>query len=273
MKLLTLIKFSQRGQVRAYFSDNLDLQVGNCVLADTGQGLATARVVGIKMCDDSEISDGMMPIDHVATPEELLKDVSNRELMHKAYTFCSDAIRSLSLEMKLINVESLFDLSKILFTFTAPSRIDFRELVKVLVKEFHTKIELRQVGARHETQILGAIGTCGMVCCCRRYMRVFAPVTIKMAKEQNLFLNPTKISGICGRLLCCLLFEQSNYEDFNKSIPRIGKHYKTKNGTMKVVRASIFRNTISAVDDEGMEHEIPLDKWNSIISMRNEGQS
>jgi hypothetical protein len=152
------------------------------------------------------------------------------------------------------------------FYFTAPGRIDFRELIKDLVKEYRTRIELRQIGVRHETQMLGAIGNCGQMCCCRRFMRKFVPVTIKMAKEQNLFLNPTKISGICGRLLCCLSFEQKGYEEFHRMCPRVGKKYQTSLGQMKVLRSNFFKKSLSLLDENFDEQEVSIDEWNEIVN-------
>ena len=170
-------------------------------------------------------------------------------------------IRYRRLDMKLVDVEVFFDRSKFIFYFTAPNRIDFRDLVKDLVREYRARIELRQIGVRHETQMVGAIGNCGMVCCCRGHLRKFAPVTIKMAKEQNLFLNPSKISGICGRLLCCLSYEQENYENFSRISPRIGKRYQTDKGEMKILRTNMFRNSLVGVDENNAEVEMSLAEW------------
>ena len=172
--------------------------------------------------------------------------------------------------MKLVDVEVFFDRSKLIFYFTAPARIDFRELVKDLVREYRARIELRQIGVRHETQMVGAVGNCGMVCCCRRYLRKFAPVTIRMAKEQNLFLNPAKISGICGRLLCCLSYEQENYDRFHHNCPRLGKKYQTTQGTMKVLRANMFRNSLSVLNENNEEQELTLEEWQALDPHRPE---
>lgn len=173
----------------------------------------------------------------------------NEALAREATAYCRQCIRDRRLDMKLVDVEVFFDRSKLIFYFTAPARIDFRDLVKDLVREYRARIELRQIGVRHETQMVGAVGNCGMVCCCRRYLRKFAPVTIRMAKEQNLFLNPAKISGICGRLLCCLSYEQENYDHFHRHCPQPGKKYQTDRGGMKVLRANMFRNSL--VRDHG----------------------
>ena len=138
------------------------------------------------------------------------------------------------------------------------------------MREYRARIELRQIGVRHETQMVGAVGNCGMVCCCRRYLRKFAPVTIRMAKEQNLFLNPAKISGICGRLLCCLSYEQDNYDHFHRMCPRLGKKYQTDKGPMKVLRANMFRNSLSVLTENNEEVELSLDDWQALSPHRPE---
>jgi hypothetical protein len=148
-----------------------------------------------------------------------------------------------------------------IFYFTAPGRVDFRELVKDLVRNYRTRIELRQIGVRHETQMIGALGNCGQMCCCRRYLRRFEPVTIKMAKDQNLFLNPAKISGVCGRLLCCLAYEKENYADFQRRAPKLGRRYMTTQGPMKTLRANMFRDSVSVLNEVGDELDFSLSDW------------
>ncbi|MBU1229747.1 MAG: hypothetical protein KJ701_07275 [Proteobacteria bacterium] len=202
----------------------------------------------------------------MAGAADLETGAENRRLARRAFNFCRGCISQQNLDMKLVDVEVIHDRSKMIFFFTAPNRIDFRELIKILVREFHTRIELRQIGVRHETQMIGAIGNCGQVCCCRRFLRKFAPVTIKMAKEQNLFLNPAKISGICGRLLCCLSYEQKGYEEFHKQCPKIGKRFQTAIGNAKVLRANFFKKSISVwVEDVG-EREYTLEEWKELMS-------
>jgi hypothetical protein len=167
--------------------------------------------------------------------------------------------------MKLVDVEIYFDKSKMIFYFTAPGRVDFRELVKDLVRNYRTRIELRQIGVRHETQMIGALGNCGQMCCCRRYLRRFEPVTIKMAKDQNLFLNPAKISGVCGRLLCCLAYEKDNYADFQSRSPKLGRRYMTTQGPMKTLRANMFRDSVSVVTEGGEELDFSLADWAAMV--------
>ncbi|MDE5833331.1 MAG: hypothetical protein K2H64_10215, partial [Desulfovibrio sp.] len=185
----------------------------------------------------------------------------NEELRAQAKDFCARRITERKLEMKLVDVEVYFDRSKLIFYFTAPSRVDFRELVKDLVREYRARIELRQIGVRHETQLKGAVGNCGRVCCCRCHLRKFAPVTIKMAKEQNLFLNPSKISGICGRLLCCLSYEQDCYENFHRSAPRPNKKYQTPEGVIKTVSIDMFKNAVTYIGPDNAEKEVSMDDW------------
>lgn len=208
------------------------------------------------------------PIVREATAEDLEIMERHTRLALEARAFCRERIRQRRLEMKLVDVEIYHDGSKYVFYFTAPTRIDFRDLVKDLVREYRARIELRQIGVRHETQILGAIGNCGQICCCRRYLRRFAPVTIRMAKEQNLFLNPAKISGICGRLLCCLSYEQDCYEQFQRESPQPGKRYQTAKGLLRVLRVNMFRNDMAAADENNQEYEFSLDEWNALKPWR-----
>lgn len=223
-----------------------------------------------RQADVDAVRRRQLLVARAATAEELARAAENEQLCREAREFCRRCIMNRKLDMKLVDVESLFDRSKLIFYFTAPTRIDFRELVKDLVRQYHTRIELRQIGVRHETQMLGALGNCGMVCCCRRYLRHFAPVTIKMAKEQNLFLNPAKISGICGRLLCCLSYEQANYDAFHRSCPKLGKRYQTDQGTMRVLRGNMFRNSVVVLPDGGQETEMTLDEWQALHPHRTE---
>lgn len=267
------IKFRDHGQMYYFDSGPFVVAIGDSVLVQTEQGLGMGKVAIVRDTppDDNEQPE-IKPIFRLPTPEDIDIQRENDTLAREAHAYCRKCIESRSLEMKLVDVEVLHDRGKIVFYFTAPGRIDFRELVKDLVKAYHTRIELRQIGVRHETQMLGAIGNCGQMCCCRRFMRKFAPVTIKMAKEQNLFLNPTKISGICGRLLCCLSFEQENYEQFQKKCPRVGKKFSTSLGLVKVLRTNLFRETVSVLDEVGEEHEMTVDEWNAALAAPQTGE-
>ena len=176
-----------------------------------------------------------------------------------AYDFCLEQIGELEMEMNLFSVESTFDSGKLTFFFTAEGRIDFRELVKILVNEFHTRIEMRQVGIRNQAKMCGGVGRCGRAICCSTFMEKFEPVSIRMAKEQNLSLNPTKISGLCGRLMCCLTFENETYRSLRKDFPKIGQFVKTNRGAGKVIRHNLICHRIVIRREDGQEMETDLD--------------
>ncbi|GFK92665.1 hypothetical protein NNJEOMEG_00491 [Fundidesulfovibrio magnetotacticus] len=259
------LRFRENGQIYYYCAPNQVILAGQHVLVKTDQGPAMAQVALLteNLPQDVEPTE-LKPIQRLAEQEDLVQHEENSLLAREAIRHCRRCISQRNLDMKLVDVEILLDRSKMIFYFTAPGRIDFRELVKDLVKAYRTRIELRQIGVRHETQMLGAIGNCGQMCCCARFIRKFQPVTIKMAKEQNLFLNPTKISGMCGRLLCCLAYEQSTYEEFQRRCPKIGKKYQTNQGPVKVLRSNIFRETISVFNEHGEERELTLEEWKAI---------
>lgn len=263
------IKFREYGQIYYFEKGDFDVVIGDKVIVktDQGQGLGTVVSERDDVPEDAETEE-IKPLHRLAVSEDFEREQENELLAREAHQYCTSCIRERKLEMKLVDVEVFYDRSKIVFYFTAPARIDFRELVKDLVKNYRTRIELRQIGVRHETQMVGAVGNCGMVCCCRQFLRTFAPVTIKMAKEQNLFLNPAKISGICGRLLCCLSYEQSNYEEFYRACPKLGKKYQTADGTVKVLRANMFRNSVAVLTDTNEEKEIPLEDWEQMNPSR-----
>lgn len=258
------IRFHALGQTE-YYSAPDDCKPGDLVLIEVEQGAALGKIVSGPVRSLPGFSEADLPgILRMADADDKETGRRNDALAREAMSFCRERIRERRLDMKLVDVEVFFDRSKLIFYFTAPVRIDFRELVKDLVREYRARIELRQIGVRHETQMLGAVGNCGMVCCCRRYLRKFAPVTIRMAKEQNLFLNPAKISGICGRLLCCLSYEQENYERFHRTSPRPGKKYMTSRGAVKVLRANMFRNSLSVLTEENEELELTLEEWQGL---------
>ncbi len=273
MERILGIKFREYGQIYYFLSGGQPVAVGDRVIVETDQGQGIGEVVTLRDDlpeDAGEAEADLRPILRVASGEDLEQAAENEKLGDEARAFCNECIRGRDLEMKLVDVEVFFDRSKIIFYFTAPTRIDFRELVKDLVKNYRTRIELRQIGVRHETQMIGAVGNCGMVCCCRRFLRKFAPVTIKMAKEQNLFLNPAKISGICGRLLCCLSYEQENYEEFHRRCPRLGKKYLTSRGAVKVLRANMFRGSLALLTESNEEVEVTLEEWQQMEPRRPE---
>ncbi len=266
------IRFRPNGQLY-FFSASMPLSEGNAVIVETEQGIGFGHVAVLRDTPPAELQ-GMTisPVLRMASAEDCQTAQDNMALSKSAFEYCKNCIAERALDMKLVDVEVFFDKSKFIFYFTAPLRIDFRELVKDLVREYRTRIELRQIGVRHETQMIGAVGSCGMVCCCRRYLRKFAPVTIRMAKEQSLFLNSAKISGICGRLLCCLSFEQENYDNFHNQCPKLGKKYQTTQGSMKVLRSNLFRNAVIVLNENNEEVEMTLEDWQEINPQRPESQ-
>jgi cell fate regulator YaaT (PSP1 superfamily) len=267
------VRLRKAGQLFFFPNDQISVCIGSKVIVECEQGTVFGEVASMHFCDapaPGKIDDRQpsASILGLATAQDIALHAENRILADEAMAFCITCIRQRSLDMKLVDVEVLHDRSKIIFYFTAPARIDFRELVKDLVRNYRTRIELRQIGVRHEIQMVGGIGNCGMVCCCHQYLRKCAPVTIKMAKEQNLFLNPTKLSGMCGRLLCCLSFEQSNYEEFNRRCPKLGKRYVTEAGIFRILRVNMFPRCIVVCSDAGEEKELTLDEWESLMPRR-----
>jgi cell fate regulator YaaT (PSP1 superfamily) len=272
MKRYVGVKFRDQGQIYYFDAGSLELSPGGYVIVSTEEGLGLAEVVVERSEPRPDLPDNIKTIERTATEEDLRQLEQNRQLERQAFESCQRHIRRLELDMKLVDVEVRFDQSKTVFYFTAPTRVDFRDLVKVLVNEFRTRIELRQIGVRHEAQILGGLGNCGRICCCHLFMRRFEPVTIKMAKEQQLFLNPSKISGTCGRLLCCLNFERKAYADFHKRCPKVGKKYSTPEGELKVLRANLFRDSLVVGTESGDEKEMTLIEWAELFTSEAESQ-
>jgi len=196
----------------------------------------------------------------LATDEDISQAEHCRQIEKEARQYCLDCIRKRTLDMNLVMVETLFDLSKIIFYFTADGRIDFRELVKDLVAKFRTRIEMRQIGVRNQTKMVGGLGNCGRELCCAKFINRFEPVSVKMAKEQNLSLNPAKISGLCGRLMCCLAYEYQNYVDMKKTLPNVNETLKTPSGSGKVIRQNILHGSVTIELEEGKEIELTSDE-------------
>ena len=249
MKIIIGVSFRQAGKV--YFFDPGDEQIerGEHVIVETAKGVEYGTVVvpNREMAEEKIVAP-LKKIIRVATPKDEDIELKNREKEKDAYKICLEKIAKHKLEMKLIAAEYTFDNNKLLFYFTADGRIDFRELVKDLASVFRTRIELRQIGVRDETKICGGIGICGRTLCCHSYLSEFAPVSIKMAKEQNLSLNPTKISGVCGRLMCCLKNEEEAYEELNSRLPHIGSHVKTAEGLdAEVQSVSVLKQLVKVI--------------------------
>lgn len=250
------VRFRQAGKVYYFSPGKLHIKKGDKVIVETARGVEFGHVVaGVKEVEDKEIMQPLKSVIRIATEEDKKNEEKNREKEKEAFDICLEKIRKHELDMKLINAEYTFDNNKVLFYFTADGRIDFRELVKDLAAVFRTRIELRQIGVRDETKIRGGIGVCGRPLCCSTYLSEFAPVSIKMAKEQNLSLNPTKISGVCGRLMCCLTNEEETYEALNSRLPAIGDYVTTRDGLKGEVQSvSVLRQLVKVVvtmdDDE-----------------------
>ena len=254
---VTGIRFKKMGKIYYFDAGDLKLENGNHVVVETSRGIEYGLVViDKKSVDESEIVPPLKKVIRVATPEDDKTVENNKSKEKEAFEICREKIASHGLDMKLIDVEYTFDHNKILFYFTAEGRIDFRELVRDLASVFKTRIELRQIGVRDEAKLIGGLGVCGRVLCCNSYMGEFEPVSIKMVKEQNLSLNPTKISGTCGRLMCCLKNEQSTYEALFKNAPGIGSLVETPDGKGVVSAVSILKGIITVAVDRETEKEL-----------------
>jgi len=243
------VRFRKAGKVYYFDPLEFDIKQGSNVIVETARGVEFGYVVmGIKDLPEDKITQPLKPVLRPATEEDVKTQEANAEREKEAFKICLEKIRKHNLEMKLIDSEYTFDNNKLLFYFTADGRVDFRELVKDLASVFKTRIELRQIGVRDETKILGGIGVCGRALCCHTYLSEFIPVSIKMAKEQNLSLNPTKISGVCGRLMCCLKNEEEAYEELNSHLPNVGDYVTTPDGLRGEVQStSVLKQLVKVV--------------------------
>ena len=244
------VRFKEVGKVYTFDPIGMQIEAGTSVIVETSRGVECGTVaLSNHEVPEEDIVAPLKPIIRIATEEDLKTIEKNRELEKKAFDTCQEKIEKHNLEMKLIDVEYTFDGKKILFYFTADGRVDFRELVKDLAAVFKTRIELRQIGVRDEAKMVGGLGICGRPLCCNNHLSEFAPVSIKMAKEQGLSLNPTKISGTCGRLMCCLKYEQDSYEHLLKITPKVGAVVDTKEGRGTVVDVNLISGQIKVCLD------------------------
>lgn len=253
------VRFRDNGKIYYFSAGDIAAKPGDHVIVETIRGIEYGSVVFTdREVQEEKIINSLKPVLRIATPEDDKRDQKNKKKSQNAYEVCQKKIREHKLDMKLIDCEYTFDNNKVLFYFTADGRIDFRELVKDLAAVFKTRIELRQIGVRDETKMKGGIGVCGRPLCCSTYLSEFVPVSIKMAKEQNLSLNPAKISGMCGRLMCCLKNEQETYEYLNSKLPRVGEEVRIKTGGKGVVHeVSVLRQKVKLiVTDEKDNKEI-----------------
>ncbi len=252
------VRFRRTGKIYYFDPTDLNIETGQHVIVETARGVEYGDVVlGVREVEEDKVIQPLKPVIRVATEEDDRIDAGNREKEKKAFQICLEKIQKHGLDMKLIDTEYTFDNNKVLFYFTADGRIDFRELVKDLAAVFKIRIELRQIGVRDETKVLGGIGICGRPLCCSTYLSEFAPVSIKMAKEQNLSLNPIKISGVCGRLMCCLKNEEETYEYLNSRLPEVGDFVNTFDGFRgEVCSVNVLRQLVKIIVEVGDEKEI-----------------
>lgn len=252
------VRFRNAGKIYYFGPGNLDLTAGMHIIVETARGVEMGTVmIPTREVNDDSVIQPLKPVIRIATEADEKTSLKNREKEKEAFKICLEKIAKHKLDMKLVEAEYTFDNNKLLFYFTADGRIDFRELVKDLAAVFRTRIELRQIGVRDETKILGGIGICGRPLCCHTFLTEFAPVSIKMAKEQNLSLNPTKISGVCGRLMCCLKNEEETYEYLNSRLPNVGDRVTTVDGLKGEVQSvSVLRQLVKVIVDMGDEKEI-----------------
>ena len=243
------VRFRNAGKIYYFDPADRDIHTGDHVIVETARGIEYGYVVlGAREVPEDKVVQPLKSVIRMATKEDEETERRNHEREKEAFRICKEKIRKHGLQMKLIDAEYTFDNNKVLFYFTADGRVDFRELVKDLASVFKTRIELRQVGVRDETKIVGGIGICGRPLCCHSYLSEFIPVSIKMAKEQNLSLNPTKISGVCGRLMCCLKNEEETYEELNSKLPNVGDFVTTDDGLKGEVHSvSVLRQLVKVI--------------------------
>lgn len=257
MSYVVEVRLDGNGRTECCDPGGLTLRKGDSVLVETQMGLTYAVVSAVRgSCENCSSKKELKKISRVASPEDVGRQERNREVERELYAFCYERVKERDLPMSLVGAECLFEGNKVMVYFTADGRIDFRELVKDLVQRFHMRIEMRQIGVRHQARMVGGLGTCGRQLCCTSFLADFDPVSIKMAKEQNLSLNPSKISGMCGRLMCCLSYEYLFYENAKKDLPKVGKRVKTVHGEGKVIRQNIFRRRMTVLMESGEEKEI-----------------
>ena len=252
------VRFRTAGKIYFFDPGKFSIKKGEHVIVETARGIEFGTAVSdMKEVEEDKVIQPLKPVIRIANQRDVEQEAANKEKEKEAYKICLEKIRKHGLEMKLIDAEYTFDNNKVLFYFTADGRIDFRELVKDLAAVFKTRIELRQIGVRDETKIVGGIGICGRPLCCHTHLSDFIPVSIKMAKEQNLSLNPTKISGVCGRLMCCLKHEEETYEELNRRLPGIGDYVTTDDGLKGEVQSvNVLRQLVKVVVENGDEKEI-----------------
>jgi len=259
LKNIVGVRFKEKGKTYTFDATDVELNKGDKTIVNTENGLAIGVVVAEVMpLPEDKLPDNLKKAIRKATDDDLKVEEGNIGVEKEGFAFCAERIKERDLPMKLVDVERLFDKTKMIFYFIAENRVDFRELVKDLVQKFRTRIELRQIWVRSEARITGGMGICGRELCCSSFLNNFAPVSIKMAKEQSMLLNPEKISGLCGRLMCCLAFEYDDYARVKKSIPKCGKTVYTPEGRGKVIRQNVLEEKVVVRLEEEREIEVSV---------------
>ena len=250
-------RLREAGKITYFSPSGMKFKIGDYVIVEADRGLDYGQVIsGMEAILDSDLEEPLKKVIRKANPWDMHQIDKNKKKIREVMDTCSRKIQERKLPMKLIDAEFSFDRSKIVFYFTAEGRVDFRDLVKDLANVFKTRIELKQIGVRDEAKILGGLGPCGRALCCATYLKDFEPVTIKMAKEQNLPLNPTKISGLCGRLMCCLGYEYKTYKELMKGLPHEGETLKTEKGTGKIVSVNAIKRSVTVELEDGSYFEV-----------------
>ena len=277
MVIVVGIRFKKAGKIYYFDPDNNPVKVGDFAIVETARGIEFGEtVIGPKEVGEDEIIAPLKKVLRIANDEDKVRNEQNLEKEKQAFDICLKKIAEHGLSMKLVDVEYTFDNNKVIFYFTADGRVDFRELVKDLASIFKTRIELRQIGVRDEAKMIGGLGPCGRSLCCSAFLGEFEPVSIKMAKEQNLSLNPTKISGICGRLMCCLKYEQDTYECIRKRLPKIGSIVNTPDGQGEVIENSVVNESVKVkikTQDDDDEPRIYRIEQVTIVTGSTEGDA
>ena len=257
MKRIVGVRFRERGKIYHFDAQDLEIDVSQKVMLETERGLSIGTVATPPR--ETEYGDSERPLKPVLRPandDDLAAESENRCREVEAREYCNECIGKHALDMHLVDVEHLFDGSKIIFYFTAEQRVDFRALVRDLASRFRTRIEMRQIGVRNKAKLVGGVGSCGRVLCCNTILNSFDPVSVKMAKDQNISLNPSKISGVCGRLMCCLKYEYETYLEMKREIPKLGKRIMTEHGKVKVIRQNVLERRITVLLEDGTEMEL-----------------
>ena len=261
MKKVVGIRFKPAGKVYDFDCGAFVLKRGDHVIVETEQGLGFGTVIVSPVSrEETESARPLKKVFRLANENDFRQIEKNLDTEKRAHESCARSIKELNLQMNLFSVESTFNGSKLTFFFTSEGRVDFRQLVKRLIKEFDVRVEMRQVGIRNQAKMCGGVGRCGRKICCSTFIEKFDPVSIRMAKEQSLSLNPTKISGQCGRLMCCLTYEYENYRAMKKNLPKIGKHITTEKGQGKVIRHNVICNCVTVRLEDGMEIETAVNQ-------------